>query len=233
VFGTVNTFIPKQNGQDAAYSDTMTGKVVLAPSIRAKRRRGVVIGLVFGVVCGFTTIGLIVWMCRSDDPPVLWIEPYRENGDCNTSFQWKDHFYVSYFLPGQLDFARLHAFQCEFVAPSDIWMPSDLELNMMASTTFQADGLGAPMYVGQNGQDHSEQFQLELEPNNADIEMQGMSSRLQRDLKFQVLIQVSSRPHYHNVKSDHSCRRTSECISCRTASRPTLSKLPRTRKVTT
>jgi hypothetical protein len=185
VLGTTDTVIPKKNGQDVAYSDTMTGKVVLAPSIQTKRRRGVVMGLAFDVVCGFTTIGLIVWMCRSDDPPMFWIEPYRENGDCNISFQWKEHFHRS-FLPWFSKLVIGDSTLGGFAAPSDIWMPSDLELNMMASTTFQADDLGAPMHVGQSGQDPSEQSQVKADsydPGIAMQGMQGMSSLLQRELE--------------------------------------------------
>jgi hypothetical protein len=65
-----------------------------------------------------------------------------------------------------------------FVAPSDIWMPSDLELSMMTSTIPQVDSLGfaAPVYVRQIGQDRPAQNQVETDSYDAAIAKQGMSS---------------------------------------------------------
>jgi hypothetical protein len=71
------------------------------------------------------------------------------------------------------------------VHPSDVWLPSDLELSMMTSTISPVDDLvfAAPVYVGQIGQDRSAQNQAKAGPYDADIAMQGMSSLLRRELE--------------------------------------------------
>ena len=91
VFGAVDTVMPKKKGQDAAYSDTATGKVVLVRSRSKKRCRGVVATLVLSIAFGFTTIGFVLWKCRYDNRSVLWIQPYLQNGNSNSNLKQEDH----------------------------------------------------------------------------------------------------------------------------------------------
>jgi hypothetical protein len=191
VFRDVNALIRKKEGQDAVHSDTLTGKVVLIHSPGKKRWRAIVTYLVFGIVSGFPAVALVIWERRYDNSSSIsrpLFSDFVAYEGCSNLLNYTSGRLTIYYalsplgIPGFLE----DELTPQFVAPSDAWMPSDLELSMMASKLFQVEDLtsGALTHVGENAQKHSEQKQLEVEFNNANILIEGVRSQPQRDLNI-------------------------------------------------
>jgi hypothetical protein len=178
VLGVINA-LRRKDQQHPTYSDAMAGKVVLARSINSKSCRRVIAGLIRGIAFGVILVTIVVWVSPYNNCSTLW-----------NFLKWSGHA-CQLILYANCDCVGIDGYTAlpPFVAPSDIWKPSDLELSMMKSRMSEAENLvfSASMFVGlgQEGQDHSAQMPVDLDYSYfAKIVIQGMSSQSQRNLNI-------------------------------------------------